>query len=142
MSTLIIRAAMAVMMMVGAVGGTAAAAGNSLPGDNMYGLKLAMEETRATMTNQAEAAAGLQLAFAQERLQEMNRLALMGETSGSQGPESLQNHFRLAFQFAAQTSGGEMEGLMVRTREMVQTQQQLMAGMGMEKTAQCNIQTS
>jgi len=70
-------AAFAVALLVGGLTAVAAS-DSSLPGDPLYGVKLAAEQAQLTGTFNAADRAGLQLRFADLRLQEAQRLFALG----------------------------------------------------------------
>jgi Domain of unknown function (DUF5667) len=58
---------------------TASAAGNALPGDALYPVKLDLEQARLALTTNRVRKAELHLEFAQRRMGEINALAELGE---------------------------------------------------------------
>jgi hypothetical protein len=58
---------------------TASAAGNALPGDALYPLKLNLEQARVALTINRVRKAELHLEFAQRRMEEINALASLGQ---------------------------------------------------------------
>ena len=73
-------AALAVALVVGGVT-VAAASGNSLPGDPLYGVKLGIERAQLASTFNSEAKARLELQFADTRLAEAQRLFAAGRVA-------------------------------------------------------------
>jgi Domain of unknown function (DUF5667) len=69
--------ALAVALMVGGLA-AAAASGNSIPGDPLYGVKLGVERAQLATTFDSAARAHLQLQFADVRLGEAQRLFALG----------------------------------------------------------------
>ncbi len=74
---LAVAGALAVALMLGALT-AAAASGNSLPGDPLYGVKLGIERAQLAITFDSAARAHLQLQFADVRLGEAQRLFAVG----------------------------------------------------------------
>jgi hypothetical protein len=72
-------ALLAVLVLFGSVFGVGQAAADSLPGDPLYGLKLAAEEARLGLTTDPQASADLNLALAEERLDEVVALLEQGQ---------------------------------------------------------------
>lgn len=70
---------MAIVTLLGG-GGVLVAADAAVPGDALYGLDQQIEEVRLKLTSRPEARAELQLAFAKERLTEMQKLSAAGRT--------------------------------------------------------------
>lgn len=74
-----IAAAVGGLALVGASSGLAAAAQTSLPGDPLYPLKRAIENAQTGLTMGDEAKGATLLSNAQDRLDELNRLAARGD---------------------------------------------------------------
>ncbi|HEY43648.1 MAG TPA: hypothetical protein G4O11_06670 [Anaerolineae bacterium] len=70
--------ALLVIGILGATAGVAWASTGALPGDNLYGIKRAIEETRLALTWTAIGDAGLLVQFADERLNEIEALLAVG----------------------------------------------------------------
>jgi hypothetical protein len=71
-----------VFVLVALFGGgyaTASAAGNALPGDALYPVKLNLEQARLALTINRTRKAELHLEFAQHRMEEIDALAALGE---------------------------------------------------------------
>jgi hypothetical protein len=71
----------AVFVLVALFGGgfaTASAAGNALPGDALYPVKVNLEQARLALTINRVRKAELHLEFAQRRMEEINALAALG----------------------------------------------------------------
>lgn len=62
------------VVIMGSLSGVAYAAQSSIPGDSLYSLKLSIEDARLTISSDPVNDADLFLAFANERLNEMDRL--------------------------------------------------------------------
>jgi phage gp36-like protein len=69
-----------VLVLVLAGTGTVAAASGSVPGDNLYSVKMAAEQVQWKLTFSQKAKARLQARFAERRVQEMAQLARKGRT--------------------------------------------------------------
>jgi hypothetical protein len=69
----------AMLLIVGAIGGTAYAVDEAAPGDWLYGLDLAVEKLQLERTTNPQSKAELSLAFAQERLEEAQGLRQEGD---------------------------------------------------------------
>ncbi len=120
MSALVLKAALILVFAFGSLGGTLAAAADSLPDSAVYPLKLAMEQARLTFRNDPSEQAKMHLAFAQERSQEMVRLAAKGEVPEEALLTRMQTHMRTAYQLAAQAGKEQMQGLLTQARNMTQ----------------------
>jgi len=68
----------AIVLLSGGAGVTAFAAQSALPGDVLYPVKTTLEQTRITMAQGAAARAGLNLAYAERRLEEIAGLISEG----------------------------------------------------------------
>lgn len=106
----------AAVVSLAAGGGVAFAADAAAPGDALYGVDLAMEEVRLSLTSDSEAIFDYQLDRAEERLGEAKKLAAAGDTENFS--EALSGYGE-AFAGAAKQAGkaGEnAKGNAVRTR--------------------------
>jgi hypothetical protein len=126
MSTLLIKAMLVVGLLFGSAGATAAMASNSLPDSPLYPVKLALEDTRLALTTDPAEQAKLHLVLAQERIQEMEQLALKGGVPGEATLTRLQHHLNYALQLASQLPDEAMVGVLIQTQQMAQTQAQQM----------------
>ena len=80
---LVISVAVA-LAMVTSVGGVVYAADGAVPGDVLYCVDRAIESVKLSLTNEPEVATGLLLGFAQERLEEAEELAELGDEGNLQ----------------------------------------------------------
>jgi hypothetical protein len=74
--------AVAVILLIALFGGgyaTASAAGDALPGDALYPVKLNLEQAHLSLTTNRVRKAELHLEFAQHRMEELNALVALGE---------------------------------------------------------------
>ena len=126
MSSLILKAALALVLFFGAAGGTAAAAADSLPGSPVYPLKIALEDTQLAMAGTGETAVALHTDLAAERLHEMEQLALADHVPADATLERLQYHLDAALNLAAQLPEQTMSGALLQIQEMVQTRTRAM----------------
>lgn len=85
---------------------TVYAAQQSLPGDQLYPVKLRIEDVRIALSNQSATALALHLDFAQERLVEMRLTSLPGDN-----PEILllEENFQTHIQVALRLAGGDRD---------------------------------
>ncbi len=123
MSALVIKVALVLAFAFSSLGGSLVAAADSLPNSVLYPLKLAVEEAQLAFRNDPADQASLHLAFAQERAQEMARLAAKGDVPQEAMLNQLQTHMRTAYHLAAQTSDEKMERLLTQARDMTLTQE-------------------
>ena len=127
MSAILVRAVLVIGLLFGAAGGAYAMADNSLPNEPMYGAKLAMEQFQLERTSDPAKIAAQHLMMAQNRVQEVVRLAQKGNTPDSGTMTRLEQHLNLALQFMAQLGNeGEMLGMLTQARLMAQEQIQAM----------------
>lgn len=120
MSMIVVRVALAVVLLFGAVGGTAVAAADSLPDSPLYSVKTAVEDIRIGLTNDPIDQAHLQLVLAQTRIQEMVKLAQNGGEPGEATLTRLQNHLETALQLAANAPEDRMNGVLTQAQLMLQ----------------------
>ncbi len=118
------RVALALIMTVGAAGGTVAAAQASDPGDVLYPVKIASEDLRLALTSDSEQAFELLLEYAQERFEEIDALSEEGESIPLQVTERLQEHFQQALQQATNFDDENLTQAMERMAVMTQQQSQ------------------
>jgi hypothetical protein len=126
MSTLLIKAMLVVGLLFGSAGATAAMASNSLPDSPLYPVKLVLEDTRLALTTDPAEQAKLHLVLAQERTQEMEKLALKGGVPGEATLTRLQHHLNYALQLASQLPDEAMVGVLTQAQQMTQTQAEQM----------------
>ncbi|MFC1976041.1 DUF5667 domain-containing protein [Chloroflexota bacterium] len=124
MSSLFIKTMLIFSVIFGSVGGTAVYASNSLPDSPVYPLKLTMEQVQLALTTDPIAQANIHLNLAQERTQEMERMAQQGSVPDNATLTRLQQHLNQAFQLAAQLPNEQMQGLLTQTQQMLQTKTQ------------------
>ncbi|MFZ5916666.1 MAG: DUF5667 domain-containing protein [Chloroflexota bacterium] len=123
----VLAAVMAVVMGTTAVGGgVALASTDSLPGDALHRVKLAVEDTRLALTKDAAAQAALSLAFAQERATEMEQLMAEGEAVPADTIERMVRHTEQVMAQIAQAQPDQVPGLLVRVVERVQNQERVL----------------
>jgi hypothetical protein len=124
MSALLVKATLVLSMVFGSAGGTVALAGNSLPDSPLYPAKLTMEQMRLSATVDPADQAALHLSLAQERVQEMVRLALAGTVPGEPTLLRLETHLGQTLELAAQLPDDAMAGLLAQAQQMAQAQEQ------------------
>ncbi len=116
-------AVMAIVAMVfggGAV--TVKAADSATPGSLLYPVDLAVEDLRLSLAPSPEEQAQLHLAFAQERLEEIQTMLQAGQAEGlATAVENLDEHLAMAAQLAAQMA---QQGQMAQARETAQAMAQ------------------
>jgi hypothetical protein len=114
----IVLAAMIGLSAVG--GGVAMAAGDSLPGDALYPVKLTVEDIRMALTSDPEAQVALALQLADERTEEIEALIQNGEPIPENVTARMEQHLQRAMRQAAMAPDDMMPGLLeqiaVRTR--------------------------
>ncbi|MCA9932789.1 MAG: hypothetical protein H6662_02305 [Ardenticatenaceae bacterium] len=120
MSTILAKALVTLIILVGSVGGTAAMAADSLPNSPLYTVKTAMENLQLNMTNDTVEEANLQIELAQTRIQEMKQMALNGDTPDDATLARLQTHLETALQLAANAPDAQMNGLLLQAQLMLQ----------------------
>lgn len=127
MFALALKLGLIITIVAGSLGGTLAAAAESLPGSAVYPIKLAMEQAQLSLRNDPAGEAEQYLVMAQERVREMVQLATNGQVPNEGLMTRLQSHMRHAYQSAAQANGQQMTGLLVQAKTMTQTSEQALA---------------
>ena len=109
-------------------GATAYAADAAAPGDPLYALDLTLEEMRLSLASTPEAQVALQLAFAEERLEEAQALASANDTANL--PEALDGYgqaIAAIAQTVGATDGANQEALMALVAQSVAAHDQVLA---------------
>jgi len=122
-------ALIATLMVFGMVFGAGQAAAASLPGEPLYGLKLAAEQARMELTTDPEAKAELAADLAENRLGEIAQMVASGKEVDRETAFAAQQQISLAFQAMNQVSGDEQLKFQARNRleNVIQSQHQVMA---------------
>jgi len=115
-------ALLALVLVVGLTFGASQAAAGSLPGEPLYGLKLAVEETRLALTSDSEARAALNLALAEERLDEITALLEQGQAVDEATAERVERQLRAALEAAPAQA---LEALAAAIQQRQRTMEQL-----------------
>jgi hypothetical protein len=126
MTALLIKVAVILSVLFGSTGGAVALVTNSLPDSALYSAKLAMEQARLDATPDPAVQAAVNMALVQERVQEMQRLALAGEAPDEATMLRLQTHLEQALRLAAGLSDDDLQGALNQAREMLQDQEREM----------------
>jgi len=129
MSTVVVTMTLLVALLVGSVGGVTAMTSDLLPDSPLYGVKLFAEEATLIFTPDPERRAEQHLAMAQARLREIQQMAVAGEVPDDGTVTRLEQHLELALRYAQELDGEAERAFLVRTREMVTEQAQLMVGL-------------
>ena len=124
MSALLLKATLIIGMMFGSAGGAVALADNSLPGSPLYPAKLAIEQTRMSVTSDPAEQAALHMTLAQVRVREIERVALSGEVADDAVMQRLQTHLEQALRLAAGLSDDEMLGMLTQAGQLLRAQEQ------------------
>ena len=125
LATKLIGAVLAAMVGVATVGGgVTMAAGASLPGDALYGVKLTGEDLRLALAANPEAQVELALQFSDVRIAEMESLVERGQDVPETVVARMERHVFRAMNQAARTSDEEMPGLLQRITQRTQVQAQ------------------
>ena len=138
--SLIFKTSLIFAMVFGSAGGAAVAAAQSLPGSPLYPVKLAAEETRLQLVNDATAEALLHLNYAQERVDEMVQLAQNGQAVDETVISRWQEHVNTALQLAETSPEAARQAILTRAQETLQQQWQDLAQIEAENTAQQALQ--
>jgi uncharacterized membrane protein YgcG len=126
-ATRLVGAILAVVIGTTAVGGgVVRAAGDSLPGDFIYPVKLTVENLRMDLARTPEAQVDLALQFAEERATEIQAIVEAGQPVSEQVTARMEQHFQHALHQAAWAPEKEMPGLLERIARRAQTQVQVL----------------
>jgi hypothetical protein len=128
----VIAAILAVVVGTTAIGGGVAyAASDSLPGEPLYPVKLTVEGVRMAWTADSAARARLGMAFAAERVREMQQLAQQGKPIPGTVPARMAQHMEQTMAQIAKSCPEEvpalLEQVMVQTRAQEQFLEQAQA---------------
>ena len=115
-------ALLALVLVVGLTFGASQAAADSLPGEPLYGFKLAAEEARLALTTDPEDQAALNLALAEERLDEIATLLEQGQAVDEVTAERVERQLNAALEAAPAQA---LEGLAVAIQQRQRTMEQL-----------------
>ena len=118
-----------IAILFGVVLGSAQAAADSLPGQPLYGVKLATEQIRLALTSQPESRAALEQALAEERLDEivalLKRKQVIGAAVSSRAVRQLEQALATSAQLqdaaAAQALQQLAEAILQREQAMLST---------------------
>lgn len=113
-------------LMFGASAGTVSAAQGSVPGDPLYGVKLAWEQAQLNMAATPEAKLERLLTMAQTRLQEAQKLAEKGQDVPTALVQRYQLHVQQAERLVAGSDAAVRQQLMDRLQTRLQEHEQLM----------------
>ncbi|HSR32478.1 MAG TPA: DUF5667 domain-containing protein, partial [Anaerolineae bacterium] len=126
MSALLVKVALIISVVFGTTGGTVALVEDSLPGSVFYPAKLAMEQTRLEATPDLASQVAMHMTMAQERLREMQQLALEGEPPDEAVMLRLHVHLEKALRLMARLPDSEMQESLTQTLQMLRTQERQM----------------
>lgn len=120
--TTLLRAVLALTLILAGTGTTAVAAQASSPADALYPVKLMIEDVRLALTVEPEAEFDLLLAMVDERFEEIEALSRQGEPVPAEVTARLQEQVQLALRHAARLDNGSLKQAMERMRVMTQEQ--------------------
>lgn len=121
-------ALIAVLLAVWLILGVGQAAAASLPGEPLYGLKLAAEKARLELTSNPEARSELAVGLMGERLDEITALVEQGQTVDQPTVDRAREHLALALAAASQVTGEAVPRVVERFLTALQERQQRMMG--------------
>ena len=122
----VLAAVMAMVIAFSGAGGGVALAADSVPGDILYPVKLAVEDVRFFMTMNPAQRAELTMTFATERVREMERLVLRNQAVPDSTVARMTRQMEQTMAQIALAQPEEVPALMQRLMERTQTQQQLL----------------
>jgi hypothetical protein len=127
-------AALAVLVLVvGLLFGGGQVVADSLPGESLYRLELALEQMRLTLTASAQARAELELVLAEERLDEITALVEQGRTVADSVPARIEHQLRAALMAAVRLDDQSTAQVLRRLDASLQQRQQTIMAL-MERT--------
>jgi hypothetical protein len=135
MFALLVKIIVIAALGLGAAGGTVAAAAGSLPDSALYPVKIGVEDVRLSLAGGPAEEAELAMAFVQERVREMQEIALKGDAPD----EALMTRFHLQLQTTLQQAAQvdddeELNGLLQRLQQRLRAEENELA------TAQARLQ--
>ncbi|NPV56505.1 MAG: hypothetical protein HPY76_07530 [Anaerolineae bacterium] len=111
-----------VFVLLAGTGVTVYASQSSLPGDLLYPVKLASEDTAALISNEPADAMSLNLKLADRRMTEYILLQGEGEIPPETLPLALENRLELAFKAASQLDDPALASAQLRLEQQVRSQ--------------------
>ena len=120
MSILALKVALIFIVAFSSLGGTLAAAADSLPGAFVYPIKISLEKARLALTNDPVEQATLHLEFAQERIQEMVRMADQDQVPEEKLLVRTRTHLQSAYQLSAQATDERIQEFLAEALEAAQ----------------------
>ncbi len=120
MSILALKVALIFIVAFGSLGGTLAAATDSLPGAFVYPIKISLEKARLAFAKDLDEQATMHLEFAQERVQEMVRLADKDHAPEEELLARTQMHMRSAYQLTAEAGNEQIQDFLAEALEAAQ----------------------
>jgi hypothetical protein len=118
---------MAIVLLFGSVFGVGQAAAASLPGESLYGLKLATEDARQSLTTDPKASADLNLALAERRMDEVVQLVEQGQTVDDQATNRVEQQLTATLGAAVELEDKEAAEVLEKLGEAIQVRQNRMA---------------
>lgn len=115
-----------VVLLGGAIfgGGVVWAAQDSLPGELLYPVKLAMEDARLALASTPRGKVDVALGLMEERVEELQALAAAGRPLPEETVTRMERHIERALTQTAGAGDAEMEGLLAQVTERTRTQTQ------------------
>lgn len=115
---------------LGGTGATVAAAQEALPGEALYGVKIASEDFRLSITPDPQAKLALALELTQERLEEILALHAGGQAIPDEAPLRLETQLQTVLQLAATLEEAEVPSALTAIQVRLRDQDQLMSMLG------------
>jgi hypothetical protein len=118
---------LAVVIGMAALGsGIVRAADESLPGDLLYPVKLAMEDVRLSLPRASGNCVDLAMRFTEERAEEIRTLTAAGRRVPEETTIRMENHIKHALTQAAWASDEERAGLLMQIAERTRAQERML----------------
>ena len=122
-------------------GATVRAAQDDLPHEPLYGLKTWTEDFALQFQNDGEEKVNRLMELAQIRIQEMQRLAEVGEPIPDQVKLRLEQHIHQALQICVNLDDPTLEQSLLQIRDRLQQQDQAMEQLQLQTQEQLQLQT-
>ncbi|MBN1935607.1 MAG: hypothetical protein JW934_13145 [Anaerolineae bacterium] len=123
----LIAAVMIAVLGLAAVGsGVVFAAADSIPGDTLYPVKLAVEDARLAMTSGPAQKVKLNLAFANERVEEMRQLEAQGKMMPEEGISRMTRHTEQAMEHIGRVHPDDAPPLLEQVLQTTAAQTQVL----------------
>lgn len=116
---------LAIILTLGAVGGTVYASQDSLPNQTLYGVKIFTEDVRLSLARQPEEKINLLEKFSQRRMEEIKGLSEQGDQLPPKTLSRFERHTETMFELAADQEEQEITQSLQQIRSALQVHEEL-----------------